>query len=94
MACTLRELTRTASEGLGYDDTLLCHDGSDTPANKKAWSLGNIKFKRVLLRAQLSSTDVRMLIHLGKHYLAQLQGEEETGDFDIKVVLEGDANAA
>ena len=88
---TLKEIASTAALGLEYDDTLVLLSGNDTAPNKQAWMRGRVKYKFDLLKRQRESGDVRLLIFLGKHYLGQEPGEDAGGDFDVKVILDGDA---
>ncbi len=92
--CTQTRITETAAKGLDYGDTLVLLRGNDTEANKKAWAVGSVQFKLALIERQQKSTDVRMLIHLGKHYLGQQKGGGAESDFDVKVILDGDTNQA
>jgi len=85
-----KQIADTAAEGLDYADTLTLFGCRDTVANKKAWTLGSIKFKLALLATQVKSPDVRMLIHLGKHYLGQERDAENRSGFDVEVVLDGE----
>tara|TARA_Y100000310_G_scaffold306414_1_gene347537 strand:+ start:130 stop:543 length:414 start_codon:yes stop_codon:yes gene_type:complete len=89
--CSMPKIEETAREGLGYEDTITLLGARHTNANKKAWARGCIAFKLDVLRAQLASPDVRMLIHLGKHYLGQGHSADEGADREIRVVLDGDA---
>lgn len=72
-----KAVRKMGTEGMTYEDALSVCGRAESDALKEAWLEGNMKFKRFLLVCQarsaegLSKADPRLLIHLGKHYLAQ-----------------------